>query len=507
MTTELLEPVVDDGVRLTHFFNGRVLTAEDLKREQDALRGRHRGLAGALGEGVVRGMEVTVGTQTLSAPASGADTLVVSGPTVSITPGLAFNLDGDPVALPQRVELRLTPGTAGQDAAAGLFAACTTATAEISLTNAGFYLLSARPATAFSRERAAAVDYASDGVGAACGSRFTQEGASFSLVPLPLPSPTPQVPLSGTLSTLLTAVNNDVERARRNDTTDPGLTPRLARGLSKLRNAMAYWCMGWGRHDVRIAALAVAGASPGPLTPIDALRQAGQLSTCDVPLAVLFVSRRQLEFVDMWSVRRVPSPLGEQTVFGMATGALPRAESAAMFLQFRDHASMFFGDNAVAAPRTVVASEWFVYLPPVGILPVQTGGERERIRVMEATHLELAPMANGMMIEGTGTGPPIIGGGGGPIIGTGPRGTGGGTVGFEPYTFFQGIGGDDPWGHTVPADWVTPLVGKALQDVPSLLSGTPVLRYYRFGEQGQEAPYLMFRTRRWLPPQQFQQTT
>lgn len=502
MTTDLLEPVVDDGVRLTHFFNGRVLTAEDLKREQDALRGRHRGLAGALGEGVVHGMEVTVGTRTLSSPPSGADTLVVSGPTVSITPGLAFNLDGDPVALPQRVELRLTPGTPAQDAAAGLFAACTSASAQISLTNAGFYLLSARPAAAFSRERAAAVDHASDGVGAACGSRFTQEGASFSLVPIPLPSPTAQVPLSGVLSTLLTAVNNDVERTRRSDTTDADLAPRLARGLSKLRSAMAYWCMGWGRHDARVAALAVGGASPGPLTPIDALRQAGQLSACDVPLAVLFVSRRQLEFVDMWSVRRVPSPLGEQTVFGIATGALPRSESAAMFLQFRDHASMFFGSSPVAAPRTVVASEWFVYLPPVGIIPVDPGSGREGMVAVGATQIELAPTQNGMMINGTGTGPPILPGGGGTGAG---NAAGSGTGGFEPSTFFQGIS-DYPWGPTAPADWVTPLVGEALRDVPSLLSGAPVLRFYYFGEQGQETPYLMFRTDR-EQPSQVQQTT
>ncbi|HEY0022136.1 MAG TPA: hypothetical protein VGB24_04475 [Longimicrobium sp.] len=489
MTTDLLEPVVDDGVRLTHFFNGRVLTAEDLKREQDALRGRHRGLAGALGEGVVRGMEVTVGTPTLSSPPSGADTLVVSGPTVSITPGLAFNLDGDPVALPQPVELRLTPGTAAEDAAAGLFAACTPASAEISLTNAGFYLLSARPATAFSRERAAAVDYASDGTGAACGSRFTQEGASFSLVPIPLPSPTPQVPLSGTLSTLLTAVNNDVEKARRNDTTDPGLTPRLTKGLSKLRSAMAYWCMGWGRHDVRVAALAVGGASPGPLTPIDALRQAGQLSACDVPLAVLFVSRRQLEFVDMWSVRRMPSAQGGQTVFGIATGALPRSESAAMFLQFRDHASTFFGKNPVAEPDTVVAREWFVYLPPVGILPVQAGGQQERIMAVESTQTMIVPTEQGM-IKGTGTGPPVLPGG----MGAGAAAASGST-GFEPFTFFEGIS-DYPWGPTAPAEWVTPLVGEALQDVPSLLTDAPELRFYYFGEQGQETPYLMFRTYR-----------
>jgi len=52
MPTELMDPVVADGVRLTHFFNGRVLTAEDLRREQDAASERHRGLAGAVGAGV-----------------------------------------------------------------------------------------------------------------------------------------------------------------------------------------------------------------------------------------------------------------------------------------------------------------------------------------------------------------------------------------------------------------------------------------------------------------------
>ena len=129
MPTELLEPVVNDGVRLTHFFNGRVLTAEDLRREQDAARDRHRGLAGAVGEGVVRGLEVTPLRRDLPAP------------TVRITAGLAFNRDGDPVELPRDVELRLIPAQAETDQEAGLFALCERVSATSSITNPGFYVL------------------------------------------------------------------------------------------------------------------------------------------------------------------------------------------------------------------------------------------------------------------------------------------------------------------------------------------------------------------------------
>src|SRR4051812_21491600 len=127
MPTELLEPVVNDGVRLTHFFNGRVLVAEDLQREQSAARDRHRGLAGAVGEGVVRGLEVTVLKRDLPAP------------TVRVTGGLAFNRDGDPVALPRDVELRLIPATAEVDPEAGIFALCATTSSAAVITNPGFY--------------------------------------------------------------------------------------------------------------------------------------------------------------------------------------------------------------------------------------------------------------------------------------------------------------------------------------------------------------------------------
>ena len=57
-TASLFEPVLTGGIADPHFFNGRVLTAEDLSDLQTAsaltrnLRGR------AIGSGVVEGLEI-----------------------------------------------------------------------------------------------------------------------------------------------------------------------------------------------------------------------------------------------------------------------------------------------------------------------------------------------------------------------------------------------------------------------------------------------------------------
>ena len=359
MSTELLEPVVNDGVRLTHFFNGRVLTAEDLRREQDAARDRHRDLAGAVGEGVVRGLEVTALRRDLPAP------------TVRITAGLAFNRDGDPVDLPRDVELRLIPAQAEVDQEAGLFALCERAAAVSTITNPGFYLLAARPASAYSREQVPLVDVSSNGIGSHCGSKYAELGASFSLVPLPLPAGGADAPLAQRLSQLATAAAPLVEQVRSGVTGAVEL--ELARTLSKLRNGMAYWCAGRDAAGARVVSLAPsAAATVTPPTPLEALRTAGALPSCDIPLALLYVTRRQLEWVDMWAVRRAPVPRVGPEPLPLADG-LPAAEAAAAFMQFRDHASSFLQSSPPLPAGQVKASDWFLFLPPVGVLSLQSG--------------------------------------------------------------------------------------------------------------------------------------
>ncbi|MCB0238608.1 MAG: hypothetical protein KDH08_08165, partial [Anaerolineae bacterium] len=58
MTLELLEPMLHGGIRNTHFFNGRLLTAGDLRAEQQANRQQHQQLGLAVGAGVVEGYDV-----------------------------------------------------------------------------------------------------------------------------------------------------------------------------------------------------------------------------------------------------------------------------------------------------------------------------------------------------------------------------------------------------------------------------------------------------------------
>lgn len=360
MATELLQPVVEDGVRITNFFNGRLLTAEDLRREQDAARDRHRGLAGAVGEGVVQGLEVSLVTRDLPAP------------TVRITAGFGFNRDGDPVALPRDVELRLLPAQAQADQQAGLFALCDRPGVISEITNPGFYVLAARPASALSREQVPTVDLSQEGLGTRCGARYAEAGASFSLIPLPLPAGSADAPLAGQLTQISGVVAGLVERWRQNDRS---VSLELEKALSRLRNGMAYWIAGRDVSPARVVSL----AAPAPVgaalpdAPLEALRNAGALAGCDLPVALLFVTRRQLEWVDGWAVRRTPVARLEPDPLALA-GDLPPADGIAAFMQFREHAAAFLDTTTPLDPAQVRASDWFLFLPPAGVLPLQGGG-------------------------------------------------------------------------------------------------------------------------------------
>jgi len=147
--------------------------------------------------------------------------------------------------------------------------------------------------------------------------------------------------------------------------------------LSKLRNGMAYWCAGYGAPGQRIVALAVPGPDTpaAPQSPIEVMRAAGVLASCDVPLALLYVTERGLEWADAWSVRRAPVPLVGPDPVALAGEDRPRADAAAMIMQFRDHASVFLQPSPPAVPESVSCTDWFLILPPVGVLPIKSGSQ------------------------------------------------------------------------------------------------------------------------------------
>jgi hypothetical protein len=80
---DLQQPVIDSGIRSINFFNGRLLSAGDLTREQSAYREADRRLGGAIGEGVAYGLEV-----------SKAANFQKDKPAVSVEGGLAINRRG-----------------------------------------------------------------------------------------------------------------------------------------------------------------------------------------------------------------------------------------------------------------------------------------------------------------------------------------------------------------------------------------------------------------------------
>src|SRR5687768_1196782 len=136
-TTDLLKPYLeDDALRSTNFFNGRLLTAEDLRREQSVRREWERRLGDAMGDGIAFGLEVEA-------------TAVASGepPTITVSAGAAINREGSMVCLQHDVEVSLREGT-GSEAPAGApsaFGTCAPSQNTVYVANTGVYLIAVRP--------------------------------------------------------------------------------------------------------------------------------------------------------------------------------------------------------------------------------------------------------------------------------------------------------------------------------------------------------------------------
>ncbi|PSN16055.1 hypothetical protein C7271_20435, partial [filamentous cyanobacterium CCP5] len=107
--SQFLKSVFSDAIQYPNFFNGRILTATDLRDEQEAFLKLTRYLGQAAGAGVVYGLEVAI--------APDSDALVIST-------GLALNLKGDALALPAEQPVPLTLTDRPQPATDSPFAPC-----------------------------------------------------------------------------------------------------------------------------------------------------------------------------------------------------------------------------------------------------------------------------------------------------------------------------------------------------------------------------------------------
>jgi hypothetical protein len=359
----LLEPILEQGIRNTHFFNGRLLTAEDLRVEQAANRQQHRQLGQAIGEGVAYGLEVEV--------AAGS---TAQRPVIRVTRGLALNRRGEAVELPADVDVALVREAQAQATEAGLFADCALPPAHTSSLDVGFYLFTARPTSGF-KGRAPMVSLTTPGVATGCGSRHAVEGVKFCLLPLTLAS-SPAPSLSAELVQLASQLEAQLNQLPLlSGTPAEQLRREIAANVSKLRNGVAYLCFG-------AETLADFPADPFARTTDDGspyveygapdeLRRQGSLTDSDVPLALLYWTAHGVQFIDMWAVRRRSVPPLVEDLWPLHVGQRRPAEAEAMFLQFQRQILdiVLQQDNL----SSVIATRRFRYLPPAGYLPLGTG--------------------------------------------------------------------------------------------------------------------------------------
>ncbi len=294
-----------------NFFSGRLLGADDLRQEQNAVSQRDRWLGTALGAGVAHGLRV-------ERVAAGKD---LAANLLRIEAGLALNGCGEPLALDRSLHLRLAPAVAASGA--GGFAPCGSEAGFVMDRGEGYYLISLAPAVGLSGEKAQEVGR--DGQLIACGARWRLEGISLQV---------DKIPAAALPSALRTP------------------PPSNPAALSLARSLLAQRCLG-----------DAVGATVLGL-PADDLLHSAQLAAAErVPLAVVAWNSAGIAFVDRWAVRRSPSPEADPLYW--PPGEHRAAQAEAMQRQFQEH----LADLLAGGSTTLVAGDWFVRLPAVGILP------------------------------------------------------------------------------------------------------------------------------------------
>ena len=352
---QLGEAILDDGLANTHYFNGRLLTAEALLADQTANRAQHSQLGRALGDGVAYGLEVRL----LSDGRDGRP------PVVAVAAGLALNRRGEAIALPRDIEVALARAAepAAQDG--GLFAGCPTNGSGNPLPGQGAYILAVRPASGF-RDKAPRRGFGADARVAGCDRKSVVEGLQFRLIDFDVNE--------------LTALSAQTRQALvelLRSTTDAD--------LGRLRNWLAHVCFGteeltaFPAEALRAVADPFYGAAIGSpfhrYGAIDALRAAGKLNDCDVPLALVCWTRAGVRFVDMWAARRRLAAPGHARRFPLLASDRLAAETEAMMQQFQEQVQEMLLDLNLD-PSSVQAEEQFRYLPPAGLLPIRASLRR-----------------------------------------------------------------------------------------------------------------------------------
>lgn len=370
---QLCEAIVDNGIKNTNFFNGRLLAAEDLQVEQQAQRQRESLLGTAVGPGIVRGLEVSL---------DGFQVGKING-TLKVTAGLAINASGQALYLPDDVQVAVAQQQSASAGASTGFGQC--ATDLVLPSSIGIYLLVLSPASDF-RGSAPLSGLGQNGSISGCGKRFDMEGVQFRLV---------KVTLDGSLGLDAATIKalQDLLLAT-NLSWNASLPFTDAANLSKLRSGLAYLCLGAPAavsfaqdpfQQILLNNRMVSAFEPYGLVERMVQDPAKPLSGDDVPLALVYWTTRGVRFVDNWSVRRRTAQRFSDGPWGYAFGERRIREGEAMIMQFDDQMQSLLnpalpdGFPKVTAAN-LQANLFFPYLPPFGFLRLDGTGLLAGIR-------------------------------------------------------------------------------------------------------------------------------
>lgn len=316
------QPLTDGGVASVNWFNGRLVTGEDLTREQQAAEITRLRLGRALGSGVVGGLQVTA-----------AASSVVARPVLRVTPGLAVNRQGRVLELPTGTEVALTRNRAADTTDELVFRDCTPFQPGTYSAGAGVYVLTIAPAVA-KKGRARVSGLGNTAAG--CNVDVAVSGVQFHLLQLAVPALLSSVPAL-LRNRLAHALAGTSDPARQRADADPWNVRARTDGL------------------------------------LGQLRDAGCLPDDEVPLAALHWTAEQgLQFVDLWAVRRRVTAAEPFDWLPRALALSVRSDAEAIFLQFQDQVSDVLGRGGILPAST--AADTFAQLPPVGLVPITGAG-------------------------------------------------------------------------------------------------------------------------------------
>lgn len=345
-------PILETDIQTPHYFNGRVLTAADLKAGQDATNTRQVWFGKSSGSGIIDGLQVTS---------------IESDTQLHIAPGFGMNRQGQVIHFKDEISLPPLPpppfAKSGSTANAGQFTSVKPQSIQPgSDPSAGVYLLTIIPTSKGYK-----------------GTATTQLQAGNTAVSSShnLPGTTNQWEVERIRTKIIRLASDDLsELYNTND----------LRGIQvndkNRRNLVAHWCYG----TLNLQNL---GNDPfsfqqqyGDVDPLSSLADLGE---DDIPLATFHWNGTNLTFVDMWSVRRRIIPPDALTGSWQAMISNKRiAMNQARFLQFQDHLADIIQQSKQPGPHSpplgeATLTDYFTFLPPVGFLQVTVSSVLTRL--------------------------------------------------------------------------------------------------------------------------------